>query len=213
MAIAFLGLALVLGIPLGRRLVKVVGTANARGVLLASSFGFALLIAFLAYRAGSAPIVGAFAAGLALARTNRRHDISHALTPVVDVFAPIFFVSIGAQLDVARLNPFNPDNRVPLLVALALTVAGVLGKFAAGFCAWGRVRRAFIGAGMIPRGEVGLIFASIGKQTGSLPPELFAAVVLAIFATTFLAPPLLKALRPRSAEEEGPPAGPVLAGH
>ncbi|HYR46801.1 MAG TPA: cation:proton antiporter [Thermoanaerobaculia bacterium] len=195
LAIAFLGLALVIGIPVGHRLVGVVGTANVRGVLLASSFGFVMLIAYLAYRAGSAPIVGAFAAGLALARTNRRHDISRALNPVVDIFAPIFFVAIGAQVDVARLNPFDPANRFPLLLALGLTVVGVLGKFAAGFCAWGQVRRAFIGVGMIPRGEVGLIFASIGRQTGGLPQELFVAVVLAVFATTFLTPPLLKLLR------------------
>jgi Kef-type K+ transport system membrane component KefB len=205
LAIAFLGLALVIGIPVGHRLVRVVGTANVRGVLLASSFGFVALIAYLAYRAGSAPIVGAFAAGLALARTNRRHDISRALNPVVDIFAPIFFVSIGAQVDVARLNPFNPGNRFPLMVALGLTVVGVLGKFAAGFCAWGHVRRAFIGVGMIPRGEVGLIFASIGRQTGGLPQELFVAVVLAVFATTFFTPPLLKLLRPPARGEAPKP--------
>ncbi|HYV40625.1 MAG TPA: cation:proton antiporter, partial [Thermoanaerobaculia bacterium] len=64
---------------------------------------------------------------------------------------------------------------------------------AAGFTAWGGVRRAFIGAGMVPRGEVGLIFASLGKATGALPERVFVAVVLAVFATTFLAPPLLKA--------------------
>ena len=196
MAIAFLGLALAVGIPLGHRLVRVVGRASVRGVLLASALGFVLAIAYLAYRAGSAPIVGAFAAGLALARTNRRHDISRALNPVVDVFAPIFFVSIGAQVEVARLNPFDPANRFALLLALGLTVVGVVGKFAAGFCAWGHVRRAFIGVGMIPRGEVGLIFASIGRQTGGLPEELFVAVVLAVFATTFITPPLLKLLRP-----------------
>jgi Kef-type K+ transport system membrane component KefB len=196
MAIGFLALALAVGIPLGHRLVSVVARANVRGVLLAASFGFAMLIAYLAYRAGSAPIVGAFAAGLVLARTNRRHDISRALNPVVDVFAPIFFVVVGAQVDVSRLNPFNPANRLPLLIALGLTTVGVLGKFAAGFCSWGNVRRSFIGVGMIPRGEVGLIFASIGKQTGGLPEELFVPVVLAVFFTTFLAPPLLKRLRP-----------------
>ena len=203
MAIIFLALALALGIPLGHRLVSVVGRANVRGVLLAAAFGFALLVAYFAYRAGSAPIVGAFAAGLVLARTNRRHDISRALNPVVDVFAPIFFVAVGAQVEVSRLNPFNSANRLPLLMALGLTAVGVLGKFCAGFCAWGGVRRAFIGVGMIPRGEVGLIFASIGKQTGGLPADLFVPVVLAIFFTTFLAPPLLKLLQPSTLHPSG----------
>jgi Kef-type K+ transport system membrane component KefB len=144
--------------------------------------------------------VGAFAAGLVLARTNRGHDIETAVRPVVDVFAPVFFVVIGAQVDVAYLNPSTPGNRAALLLALALTVVGVAGKFAAGFAAWGKVRRVFIGAGMIPRGEVGLIFAQIGKQNGALPEPVFVAVVLAVFATTFVTPPLLKALRPAGAE-------------
>ena len=194
LAIGFLAVALALGIPLGRWLIGIVGRANVRGVLGAASVAFALLVALAAKKAGSAEIVGAFATGLVLARTNRRHDISQAVKPVVDVFAPLFFVAVGAQVDVALVNPFVAGNRASLLLALGLTLVGFLGKFAAGFCAWGKVRRAFIGAGMVPRGEVGLIFASLGKATGMLPEGVFVAVVLAVFATTFLAPPLMKAL-------------------
>jgi Kef-type K+ transport system membrane component KefB len=194
LAIGFLLVALVAGIPIGRRLVRVVGRANVRGVLVAASVAFALLLAVAARRAGSAEIVGAFATGLVLARTNRRHDISQALRPVVDIFAPLFFVFVGAQVDVRLLDPFVAGNRPALLLAAGLTAVGLAGKFAAGFVAWGRVHRAFIGAGMIPRGEVGLVFASIGKATGALPPEAFVAVVIAVFATTFLAPPLLSFL-------------------
>jgi Kef-type K+ transport system membrane component KefB len=197
-SIGFLGLALLVGIPLGRRLVDVVGKASVRGVLVAASVAFALFVAWAADRAGSAPIVGAFAAGVALARTNRRHDIDHALRPAVDLFAPVFFVAVGAEVDVKFLNPFVAENRTGLLLALVLTVVGFLGKFLAGYCAWGGVRRAFVGAGMVPRGEVGLIFASIGRQTGALPPPVFVAVVIAVFATTFLAPPMLKALAPKA---------------
>jgi len=81
---------------------------------------------------------------------------------------------------------------------------GAVGKFAAGFSAWGRVRRSFIGAGMVPRGEVGLIFAQIGKESGALPEPVFVAVVLAVFATTFLTPPLLAALSPARAPAARP---------
>jgi Kef-type K+ transport system membrane component KefB len=116
----------------------------------------------------------------------------------VDLFAPVFFVAVGAEVDVKFLNPFVAENRTGLLLALVLTVVGFLGKFLAGYCAWGGVRRAFVGAGMVPRGEVGLIFASIGRQTGALPPPVFVAVVIAVFATTFLAPPMLKALAPKA---------------
>ncbi|MEO8348116.1 MAG: cation:proton antiporter [Acidobacteriota bacterium] len=198
LSFAFLLVAIVVGMPLGRLLVRFVGKAQVRGILVAVAVAFALLAALGAEKAGSAAIVGAFAAGLVLARTNRRRDIETAVRPVVDVFAPVFFVAIGAQVDVAYLDPSTPGNRAALLLALGLTVVGVLGKFAAGFAAWGKVNRAFIGAGMIPRGEVGLIFAQIGKQSGALPEPVFVAVVLAVFATTFVTPPLLKALRPKS---------------
>ena len=198
-SIAFLVAAVALGIPLARRLVGVVGKTSARGMLVASAVAFALLTAWAAKMADSAPIIGAFAAGLALARTNRRNDVEEALRPVVDIFAPIFFVFVGAQADVRLLNPAVAENRPSLWLGLALTVVGFLGKFAAGFCSWGGVRRAFIGAGMVPRGEVGLIFASLGLATRALPERVFVAVLVAVFATTFVTPPLLKALRPKAA--------------
>ena len=200
LSFGFLLVAIVAGIPLGRLLVRFVEKARVRGILVAVAVAFALLAALGAEKAGSAAIVGAFAAGLVLARTNRARDIETAVRPVVDVFAPIFFVVIGAQVNVAYLNPATPENRGSLLLALGLTLVGVLGKFAAGFAAWGKVSRVFIGAGMIPRGEVGLIFAQIGKQNGALPEPVFVAVVLAVFATTFVTPPLLKALRPARAK-------------
>jgi len=200
LSFGFLLVAIVGGLPLGRLLVRGVARANVRGILVAVSVAFALLAALGAQAAGSAAIVGAFAAGLVLARTNRSDDIRNAVRPTVDVFAPIFFVAIGAQVDVRYLNPADASNRPALLLALGLIVVGSLGKFAAGWAAWGRVRRSFIGAGMIPRGEVGLIFAQIGKQNGALPEPAFVAVVVAVFATTFLTPPLLKTLRPRRVE-------------
>jgi Kef-type K+ transport system membrane component KefB len=199
LAVGFLAVAIAAGIPIGRVLIRVVGKASVRGMLGAACVAFAIFVAWAAKKADSAPIVGAFAAGMALARTNRRHDIEHALKPVVDIFAPVFFVFVGAEVDVKLLNPFVAENRPALLLGLLLTAIGFLGKFAAGFCAWGRVRRAFIGAGMVPRGEVGLIFASVGLATKALPERVFVAVLVAVFATTFVAPPMLKALRPKAA--------------
>src|SRR5262245_36661298 len=160
-SVGFLVLAVIIGIPLGRRLVRVVGRTSVRGMLIAASVAFALVVAWGAKKAESAPIVGAFAAGMALARTNRRHDIENAVRPIVDIFAPVFFVYVGAEVDVRLLNPAVAENRPALLLGLGLTIVGFLGKFLAGFCAWGNVRRPFIGAGLVPRGEVGLIFASI----------------------------------------------------
>ena len=90
-----------------------------------------------------------------------------------------------------------PIDAALLFVTVACPSCGFLGKFLAGFCAWGKLRRAFIGAGMVPRGEVGLIFASMGLQTGAMPQSIFVAVLLAVFLTTFVTPPLLKRLAPR----------------
>jgi Na+:H+ antiporter len=199
LAVGFLAVAIAVGIPLGRMLVGLLGRASVRGMLGAACVAFAIFVAWAAKKADSAPIVGAFAAGMALARTNRRHDIEHALKPVVDIFAPVFFVYVGTEVDVKLLNPFVAENRPALLLGLLLTLIGFLGKFAAGFCAWGKVRRSFIGAGMVPRGEVGLIFASVGLATKALPDRVFVAVLVAVFATTFVAPPMLKALRPKAA--------------
>ena len=83
-------------------------------------------------------------------------------------------------------------------LALGLAAVGFLGKFLAGFLAGRGVSHTFIGAGMVPRGELDLIVASIGQATGALPEDVFAAVVLAVFAMTFLAPPMLKILQPRA---------------
>jgi Na+:H+ antiporter len=199
LALGFLVVAVGVGMPVGKRLVEVVGRTSARGMLGAAAVAFAVFVAWGAKKAESAPIVGAFAAGLALARTNRRHDIDAAIRPVVDIFAPVFFVYVGAEVDVRLLNPVVPENRPALLLGLGLTLVGFLGKLAAGYCAWGKVRRAFIGAGMVPRGEVGLIFASLGLSEKALPDRVFVAVLVAVFLTTFVSPPLLKRLRPKTA--------------
>ncbi len=198
-AIGFLTVALVAGIPLGIWLIRFVSRSSVRGTLVAASVAFAFLVAWGAKMADSAPIVGAFAAGLAMARTNRRHDIDAALKPVVDIFAPIFFVYVGAEVDVRLLNPAVRENWPALLLGLGLTLIGFVGKFIAGFCAWGNVRRSFIGAGMVPRGEVGLIFASLGLADKALSGPVFVAVLVAVFATTFVTPPLLKVLSPKAA--------------
>jgi Kef-type K+ transport system membrane component KefB len=172
----------------------------------------ALMLAFglgwLADRAGSAVIIGAFAAGLLVVGTPRFHDIEVGVTRLGHFFVPLFFVVVGAAVDVRTLNPVDPANHRTLLAAALLTVAAVAGKFAAGYAPfWFQGRKSLIGAGMIPRGEVGLIFAQMGKDGGVLDPGLFAAVTVVVMVTTFLAPPLLKWLAPAV------PGTPVLPAH
>jgi Kef-type K+ transport system membrane component KefB len=114
-------------------------------------------LAWLADRSGSAVIIGAFAAGLLLARTPQAREIEHGVTRLGNFFVPLFFVSVGAAVDVRAFNPFEPANHATLLVGGLLIVAAVAGKFAAGYAApWFKGKKEVIGVGMIPRGEVGL---------------------------------------------------------
>jgi Kef-type K+ transport system membrane component KefB len=123
---------------------------------------------------------------------------------VASIFTPIFFVSVGSSVDLALLNPATPAARATLAVAGVLILLAVLGKVAAGWAApWTRFRRLVVGVGMVPRGEVGLIFADIGRRSGVLGDEVFGAVLLVVMVTTFIAPPALKALFSRAAGSDG----------
>jgi len=137
------------------------------------------------------------AAGLLLARTEQVRHIESGIAPLGHFFVPLFFVVVGAAVDVRVLNPFDPANRQTLEVGGLLIVAAVAGKFLAGYAPfWFRGKKSVIGVGMIPRGEVGLIFAQMGLQQRVFDAGLFSAVTLMVMVTTFLAPPLLKLLFP-----------------
>jgi Kef-type K+ transport system membrane component KefB len=194
-AVGFLVVAVLVGRFAMPRLFDVVVRMRARYVLLVFSIAFALGLAALAAAAGSALIIGAFAAGLILSGTNQFDTIEREVRPVASIFAPIFFVSVGASVNLRLLDPSTPSSRAVLGVAGVLIVLAILGKLAAGWAApWARFRRIVVGVGMIPRGEVGLIFADIGRRSGILGDEVFGAVLLMVMATTFVAPPALKAL-------------------
>ena len=170
------------------------GTTTILAVILA--FG----LAWLAEEAGSAVIIGAFAAGLLLAKTPQAPEIEHGVTELGNFFVPIFFVSVGAAVDVRVFNPLDPSNHSTLLVGGLLLVAAVVGKFAAGYAApWFKGKKSVIGVGMIPRGEVGLIFAQMGLPSGVFDAKLFSAVTLMVMVTTFLArPSFVPSSRPRT---------------
>jgi Na+:H+ antiporter len=157
----------------------------------------ALALAWLADRSGSAMIIGAFAAGLLLARAPQVHQIQQSVGNLGSFFVALFFVFVGAQVDLRVLNPFDAANHQTLKVGGLLIIVAVLGKFAAGYAPfWFRGKKSVIGVGMVPRGEVGLIFAQVGLTTGVFDEGLFSAVTLMVMVTTFMTPPLLKVLFP-----------------
>jgi Kef-type K+ transport system membrane component KefB len=193
-ATAFLVGAILIGRALTPLLAKIVDTLQTRGQLIVVSLIFAFSLAYVATAIHLEGILGSFAAGLVLAETEKREGIITNLTPLADAVVPIFFVVVGARTDLAVLNPMNPTNREGLLIALFLIVVAVFGKVITGFVVFGKpgINRLAIGVGMIPRGEVGLIFVSVGATSGILPAATQAGVVVMVIFTTFLAPPLLR---------------------
>jgi Kef-type K+ transport system membrane component KefB len=178
---------------------RVVGM-RVRGIIVAMAIAFALALAAFAAQVGSAMIIGAFAAGLILRSTRHAHAIEQQVQPVAALLSPIFFVSVGAAADVRLLDPRAEGAGGLLLVAGALTLLAIVGKVAAGWAApWTRMNRLMVGVGMVPRGEVGLIFADVGRRAGLLSDATFSAVLLMVMATTFLAPVVLKLLAGRRA--------------
>jgi Kef-type K+ transport system membrane component KefB len=192
-AVLFLVIAILAGIRLAPVLVRWIGRMKARGTLIVYSVVFAVALAAAADLVGLATVIGAFAAGLVLATTERREHLEHQIKPVADLLVPVFFVTVGMKVQPAILNPFAQNAQFGL--AMVLTAVAVCSKLAAGLAVYQRgVRRWPVGVGMVPRGEVGLIFAGVGLAGGVIPDDLYSALVVVIMLTTFVAPPWLKAL-------------------
>jgi len=186
-AIGFVIAAIVLGSILIPPLFRAIDTVEASGVLGVVGLAFAFLLAWLAASAGSATIIGAFSAGLVLHGTPQRASIEKSTTQLGHFFVPIFFASVGAAVELGTLA----DARV-LGIGVALIVVGVIGKYLAGFSPfWFKGKKSLIGIAMIPRGEVGLIFARMGLATAALTPHLYSAIAMMVLVTTFITPPLL----------------------
>jgi Kef-type K+ transport system membrane component KefB len=199
-ATLFLVGSLVLGVYLSPGLFHLAAKLDAGGVLLAMGLVFCFFVAWVANEIGLAPIVGAFAAGLVLEHLHYRDFVSrgeqsldHLIEPIASFLVPVFFVLMGLRTD---LSAFAQPGVLGL--AAALTVAAIVGKQLCGFGAIGKnLDRLSIGIGMIPRGEVGLIFANIGL-TLTIAGErvvneaVFSAVVVMVIVTTVITPPALK---------------------
>jgi Kef-type K+ transport system membrane component KefB len=194
-AVLFLAGAIMMGIIAAPVTLRLVHRMKTRGMLFVFAFSFCLLLAYFAKVVGLAPIVGAFAAGLILSRTEHKEHIEERIRPVADLFVPIFFVMMGVMVDLRTLNPFIASNQQNIIIALNLLVVAIIGKYFSGFSIpWAKVNRSLIGFGMIPRGEVGLIFASYGLTHKLIDKGLYTSVLIMIMMTTFLTPPILKAL-------------------
>ncbi|MDJ0507958.1 MAG: cation:proton antiporter [Crocosphaera sp.] len=203
-AAAFMIAAVVMNRFFGQWFINTLQQFKAPGTDGMGSFILFIGLSLLAGLVGLESILGAFATGLILGGTTKKEDLIEGVGVLSFIFSTVFFVSIGAKTDLSVLNPSIPANREGLIVAGFLIVVAIVGKVAAGFFAFSKdkVNRLAIGTGMIPRGEVGLVFAGLGSATGALPQSLDVAIVLMVIATTFLAPPLLRVVFEQSESAE-----------
>ena len=189
----FLGAILFFGDWFIRRAVGLFSQLEKHHAKILFSLPFAFILAWLADLIGLATIVGAFAAGLILSEehfvryTDHEMTTRDAIAPIEAIFAPIFFVLMGMQVNLATFTESGT-----LWLALAFTVAAIIGKIVAGWPAGKENDRLSVGIGMVPRGEVGLIFASVGKALDVVTDSVFSAVVIMVIITTLITPIALK---------------------
>lgn len=198
-ALLFLFGALLLGVVCSPRLFRFASRLRGSGVLLATALVFCFTLAWLASRIGLAPIVGAYGAGLILEDLHYRdfakeeRQLGDLLRPISSFLGPVFFVLMGMRVDVSTF--MRPEI---LGLAAVLTLAAVVGKQACALGALGsKLDWLSIGIGMIPRGEVGFIFASIGltlvlRGEHIIDSATYSAVVIMVMLTTLITPPALK---------------------
>jgi len=212
--VIFLAGSLLVGVLLVPRFFRQAAKARMKGMLFSLSLAFCFLLSYLATLIDLASIVGAFAAGLILERVPfedylREGELSPEamLHPLSAFLVPLFFMQMGLKIDLSSL--FSSEV---LWLALALTVVAILGKQACGLGAVERgLNRLSIGIGMVPRGEVGLIFAGVGLTLSVggeriIDEALFAAILAMVMITTVITPPLLQWSFFRSSNKtESPP--------
>jgi Kef-type K+ transport system membrane component KefB len=199
-AVVFLVGSLVLGRVVSRRLFGLASMLRARGVLLATALAFCFLLSYLAGVVGLAPIVGAFSAGLILENVHykeledqEKHILEEQVHPISSFLVPVFFVLMGMRTDLASFTQSGV-----LGLALGITIVAILGKQFAGLGVVTKgVDRVAVGIGMVPRGEVGLIFVNIGLALSVggeriITDSTFSAVVVMVVVTTLVTPPALR---------------------
>lgn len=199
-ATAFLVCAILIGRWIAPKVFHIASRLKAADLLLTTALGICFGFAYLASQIGLAPIVGAFAAGLILDEVHWRNfrdrgesSVEDLVKPLAALMVPVFFVVMGAQVDLSTFA------QLPVLgLAAALTVAAIIGKQVCGLGVMQKgLDRLSVGIGMIPRGEVGLIFAAIGAQMKLhgepvINSSVFSAIVIMVVVTTMMTPPALK---------------------
>jgi Kef-type K+ transport system membrane component KefB len=204
-AVLFVVVALLLSRKAAPAFDWMIDQLKAPGAKLVGSYLLLGASCFIATAIGLEAALGAFAAGLIASTSKHRHEIQTAVTPIVGLFATVFFVLVGAGMDLSVINPSDPESRSALVIAAFMFVVAIIGKVVAGWAVFGKQKtnHLVVGLGMLPRGEVGLIFLGLGTAAKLLSPGLEAAILLMVIGTTFLAPVLLRLVLKDKPPEDG----------
>ena len=204
-AVLFVVVALVLSRKAAPAFDWMIDQLKAPGAKLVGSYLLLGASCFIATAIGLEAALGAFAAGLIASTSKHRHEIQAAVTPIVGLFATVFFVLVGAGMDLSVINPSDPEARSALVIAGFMFIVAIIGKVVAGWAVFGKQKtnHLVVGLGMLPRGEVGLIFLGLGTAAKLLSPGLEAAILLMVIGTTFLAPVLLRLVLKGKPPEDG----------
>jgi Kef-type K+ transport system membrane component KefB len=178
-----------IGLLLARRITAILKWFRSPELIASMSMGLALFLAGLSEMAGLAMIIGAYIMGLALSRTDVKHELQEQLHGVYQFLVPIFFCVMGMLVDVRAMSGALVFGAVYSGVAIVSKLVGcALPSLAMRFNVRGALR---VGVGMLPRGEVALIIAGIGLAVGIIDPEIFGVSIMMTLVTTLIAPPLL----------------------
>ena len=204
-AVLFVVVALVLSRKAAPAFDWMIDQLKAPGAKLVGSYLLLGASCFIATAIGLEAALGAFAAGLIASTSKHRHEIQAAVMPIVGLFATVFFVLVGAGMDLSVINPSDPEARSALVIAGFMFIVAIIGKVVAGWAVFGKQKtnHLVVGLGMLPRGEVGLIFLGLGTAAKLLSPGLEAAILLMVIGTTFLAPVLLRIVLKDKPPEDG----------
>ncbi|MDR0399026.1 MAG: cation:proton antiporter [Endomicrobium sp.] len=194
-AVLFLVLSVAAGILIAPTLFKFVSKMKQEHIIFVMGIAFCFVFSAFATKVGLASIVGSFVAGLVLSTTNQSEEVRRDIKPLYAFFVPVFFVLMGTNVDISAFNPFVAANREILILVAVLFVVAFIGKAVAGFVVLKKgINKFLIGVSMVPRGEVGLIFAGIGFKNNVFGSNEYSALVAVIMLTTFITPIILKYL-------------------
>jgi Kef-type K+ transport system membrane component KefB len=194
-ALLFLVLSTLAGVLIAPTIFRLISKMKQEHVVFVMGIAFCFIVSAFATKVGLASIVGAFVAGLILSTTAQSKEIKKDIAPIYAFFVPIFFVLMGTNVDISAFNPFVAANREILSLVAILFAVAFIGKIVAGFVVLKKgINKFLIGVSMVPRGEVGLIFAGMGLKNNVFDSNDYSALVAVIMLTTFVTPIILKYL-------------------